>query len=190
MRTVIWSIGCLLLLAQVALAGSIGIYSSPDCGGGASTVAVGGSLTLYVMANTEPGEIWGSAIDKAEYRITGLPAGWSATAAPGPQVAVSIGDPFGEGVLLAFVDSYSGCLLLHTIVIQATTGVENDSLAIIRPVVPHAPFGQPLDCPWMHYPCGASCDSFGSCATPVAHVINPTVGVTPESWSAVRLLYR
>ncbi len=190
MRMLPIALTSLLLQVSVAQAGSIGVYSSADCTGSSSSVEQGQSLTLYVMANTEPGESGRPAIDSAEYRISGLPPAWTASVTPGPHVSVSIGNPFADGVVLAFDSEYTGCLLLHTLTINATTGVENVLLSVTRPVVSHAPFGYPTDCPWLHYPCGAPCDTSGSCATIANQTINSTVSAQPTSWSAVRAIFR
>ena len=108
---------------------------------------------------------------------------------PAPAAYFSIGSPFGDGVVIAMPEA-AGCVLLHTLVILAATSVDNLELAVVRPVVVHAPWGHPTDCPWLHYPCGAPCDVSGVCATSENHTINPTVGVETRTWSSAKALFR
>ena len=177
------------LLPGSASAGSIGIYSTPNCTETVSSVDPGQSLILYVCANTAPNDGFGDSIDSAEYRILGFPAEWTVAVLPRPGAYLSLGTPLGDGVVIAMPEA-SGCVLLHTLVISAPTSVENLELTVVRPVVAHAPWGYPTDCPWLHYYCPGPCDTSGVCATGVGHTINPTVDVESRTWSTAKALFR
>lgn len=187
---VLWLFWALLGVAAPSFAASIGIYANPACSGTHSTVNSGDVITLYVVANTSPGPA-SEDVTLAEYRISGLPSGWDAVAVRAPASNVSIGNPFADGVIIAFPDLQTGCVLLHTLSVHATSNVQDATLQVVAHVTPSGPFGiPPGDCPWLlFYYCG-SCDKGATCVEGLAHMLNPTVANQHSSWSWLKALYR
>jgi hypothetical protein len=110
-------------VVQVAVAVSaswattIGIFSDENCSSSHLCIpSPSESGTFYVRvigANEACG-----GIDGAEFRIIGLPIGWTTQATPGPAVSIVIGNPFGDGVRLGMPPGQSGeCVLLYTVVV-------------------------------------------------------------------------
>jgi hypothetical protein len=182
---------CLLLIALQAAtvhAASIGLFSDPGCGSCNLVIpAPGASATLYVKAvGVSVGEFCGG-LDGAEFRVVGLPQGWSAVSTPSPAALASVGDPFGDGVGMGFFPPLAGdCILLFTVVITGDT-----SPALLQ-VVRHAhPSNPSWPCPNLRPgdPCGGRiCVGGGSLL--VNSGTSCTVGVGSSIWSQVKRLYK
>jgi hypothetical protein len=181
-----------VLTASSCLAGSIGIYSEPDGMGCSVTIPQGGSAIVYVVGHTSAADPFGGGIDSGEFRIVGLPAGWTTSVTHAPAISVVIGNAFGDGVNLGWMMSQSGTIPMFSVQLTATSQVSNVVLQIVKHVHPAPPFGYPTTCPWFHYSCDAPCDVSGFCVDSVDRVINGVcaVGIEPATWSGVRQMYR
>jgi hypothetical protein len=180
---------CLLLVAlqgTAAHAASIGLFADQDCGSCNLVIpAPGGSATLYIKAV----DVWDfcQGTDGAEFRVVGLPNGWSAVSTPSPSGANSIGDPFGDGVNMAFFPALRGnCISLFTVVL-----IGDATPATLR-VERHAhPSNPNYACPNLRpgEPCGGRI-CVGGGALFVNSDAACTVGVDPSSWAQVKELYK
>ena len=86
-------ITCMVLSADYVNAASIGLFSDTSCSSCSLTIPAGTSGTFCVRAVAD-GLEWGPAILAADFRIEGLPPGWTATAQLAPAATQAIGDPF------------------------------------------------------------------------------------------------
>lgn len=132
-------------------------------------------------------------INGAQFRISGLPAGWISNASPPPGVSVN-GDPFGSGVTVSSstcLTSSGQYLHLFTAAIFAPT-VEIDVLLSATAIDP--PLAPPFDCPFV-YLCDPPTFSKVCCRGDGAW-INVRSGpgcplaVESKAWSEIKALYR
>jgi hypothetical protein len=165
----------------------IGLYASADCSGCRTDIGVGQQKTLYLRAavSNAPG-----SISAAEFRIVGLPAGWTSRLEPGPEVTIVIGHPFGPvGTTIGFSTyQQSKCIDLGTVLVEATT----DDRATLE-VVAVDPALPSLECPTVQH-CMGGCDSdLRICASGDVFYINTgedcDVGTEVTTWSRVKALY-
>jgi hypothetical protein len=176
------------LCAATANAASIGLFSDRDCGSCNLVIPTpGGSATLYVQAVGISGSEFCGGLTGAEFRVVGLPVGWSAVSTPSPLVIVSIGDPFGAGSNLGVYPPVSGgCIAFFSVVL---TG---DTRETVLHVERHAnPANPNYQCPNVQPgdPCdGRICVDGGTLF--VNSASSCTVGVTRHSWERVKGLYK
>jgi hypothetical protein len=173
----------LALLVSPTFGASIGLFSTPDCSRCNLTLPAGSSGTIYIAVETTG---LGFGVDGAEFKVTGLPAGWMVnTVAPSPP-ALAFGDPFGsEGTWLWLADTITGsCAQLFTATITATTQVDEVILEVAGTTAPGT-------CPIVFIHCG-SCNTH-VCVLGGRLYINSatdcTVAVQPSTWSKVKQLY-
>jgi hypothetical protein len=191
-RVLVPCVLAVLLQACSTSAASIGIFSTADCSSCNLSIERGATDTLYVRALTEGVTV--GDMSGAEFRIEGLPAGWSVTVIPNPLVVVTIGDPFGDGIDLAFaVDPHGTCVDLFKVVIRAwSSEIVHDG--VLRVVVHRHPAYPWSTCPGFFIDCGQPCDYFDLyCTGGGSLFINSsrscTVAVRPSAWSDVKRLY-
>ena len=174
--------------------GSLGVYFDPGGTTCSRQVTPFEPFDLYILAKTAG--ISACGITGAEFRVLGFPAEWFPTATPPPPGSFVLGEPFGNGVNIAFstcqMNDTDVVQLLHYVVFP-TTAVTNHALSIVARNPPsNASHPWPL---------------FVLCAAPVYAVtrvdavnaiLNPTmpapcdkvVGVTPATWTVVKDLFR
>lgn len=178
----------LLLLPTSASASAIGIFATPDCQGTCATVPSGGTLSVFVRADVPGGP--GGNMTGAEFRVAGLPAGWSASATPAAELNLVLGSPVGDGVGVAFAHAVHGpCVSLFRVDIQVTSEASDVVLAVVAHTAPSNPS---FACPVVMIDC-ASCLP-RTCATGGEFVINPTNGCTVNlerrTWSVLKQVFR
>ena len=72
-------------------------------------------------------------ITGGEFRVTGIPAGWTWTTVPNPEITTDIGDPMGDGVVFAYRDCQTGTdnkLLLYTVTVYPSAVVNDVILTV------------------------------------------------------------
>jgi hypothetical protein len=183
--------GILALWATAAPAAHISIAAGPECyeWSWEMVMVPPGPYALHVKAWID-GAITG--ITGAEFRITGLPAGWTAFATPAPDASTSLGDPLdGSGANIAFATCQtSTCRVLDSILVFPTT-VVGETFLSIRPRTP--PTNPAFNCPRF-----VLCDApvYSSLCVPGGvFCINVTsgrcqIGMESTAWSAVKAFYR
>ena len=128
----------------------------------------------------------------AQFRVTGLPAGWVTISTPNPET-LSLGDPFGSGAIDAFNRLPDGsCVTLYTVVLVAPPGTLPGE--IVLQVAPREPVDPRFPCPAFGLDCGAPCDIFDPfCVAGGTMLLNSSrdcqVEVEPTTWSSVKRLY-
>jgi hypothetical protein len=206
MRTLLQRFALMLVLAPgAASAGSIGIYSEPDCSSCNLTIGAGvGFDTLYVRMSTTDMD-YGIGWDglTVAFRIEGLPAGWFLHQLEGPDASFILGNPFDpDGVVLGMstccdegdlLDNIE-CFPLYTFVLGPATLGAPAQLHVSPPAGPYAdpgPWCSYLpECPYFrYYPFELYCE----CAVPGTLYVNTPgdcfVGIQPTTWSQVKRRY-
>lgn len=169
-----------LFVAPATRAQTLGLYSDLGCTSSALTVETGATAAFFVAYSGPEGLV------SAEFRIDGLPAGWPVIAVtPNPAATVVIGDPLGSGTIVGFPEARPeiACLNLFTIQVQAATAVADRVLT----VTPHRTPWNP-QCPSVGGSCSGPC-TWQTCAVGGQLVINPSVPVSPGTWSQLKGLY-
>lgn len=185
--TVIIGVFAMVGLARGPCPGSgcwdLALFGDIECSVCNVDVPVGHSGDVYVVARSfEPQGILG-----AEFRIVGLPVGWTHASTPNPTALVALGDPFGPGAIIAFDQAQTGlCILLYHVSLTATSAAENVSLS----VAPHTtPTNPSFSCP--RITCNCSPVFPIVCVSGQGMTINGscTVGVQEQTWSSLKALY-
>ena len=187
-------IAMVVLGTTAATSSTIGLFFEPGCSKCSTTLAPGAETTLYINAVRD----WDAEFPLvyAEFRVVGLPAGWSATCTPNPEAFFVIGDPFGVGIRISFVNNtlLGECINLVTCNVAATSVATDVYLTVVHhqtepngwcyppaPVITCEPGrGGPPEC--------VLCIRAESQA-----IINGpecSVAVQPNHWSGVKSLYR
>jgi len=181
----------------------IGVFADPAAS--SCDLSLTPLLPDYVYIVATLGPLACSGVQGAEFRIEGLPVGWVAAPTSDPPVpSALIGDPFSEGVHLAYpacMTAESGVVLLLTVLVIPTTPVTDLELNVIAHSTPSMP---EFPCPLVRL-----CDAptyTPLCVQGWASVINreflpwccqdacafstcPPVAVAPATWSGVKSLY-
>jgi hypothetical protein len=183
--------GWLWCVLAIALPGrvdgiTIGLYSDLDCTSCNLDLAPGSFGIFYVAIKNDELTI---APIGAEFRITGLPLGWSPSAMPNPALQTIIGDPLQNGVNVRFASGLVlACVRLYSVQIRVPPGGGQARLRVEAHGTPSNPnFTCPvidLDLPPL---------SPRVCAGGGHLLINSplacTVGVEPQTWSQVKRLF-
>lgn len=176
-------------------AASIGLFNDAECASCNLTIANGGSAQLYLRFTDISGlPSFVTGFSGAEFRVEGLPVGWSAVVTPNPLSNLVIGDPFsGSGVVIGFpAGIQETCIDLFSVVITATTAESDVVLNVQAHNPPTHPQGD--DCPSM-YP---SCDGVCPFTPPLCvgggqlFINSPTdcnVAVRESTWAEIKELY-
>jgi hypothetical protein len=177
-----------LVIATQANAASIGLFSTSDCGSCNLTIPVGISANVYVSAVMD--DLYPFSLTAAEFRVTGLPIGWSVMATPNANANVVLGNPLDGGVSIGFPSpQLGGCVVLYTLVVTANVPASNVVLRVTEKEPPSSPIRR---CPVIWINC-VNCQT-GVCVDGGEVFINAnescTVGVARRAWSAVRVLFR
>jgi hypothetical protein len=185
----------MLFLATVAHGQTIGVFA--DSAGTNCSLefpSLGFPVTVYVV-----GTLVGPAspgATSAILRIEGLPDGWTVDVTAAPSAVVAVGNPFDEGITLA----YSSCLTnerltLMTIDITPNSVVEEAELSVLT----HSE--RPRGCGFEGEDCGP-CARFcgcGSlfipcyCARGITSIINGgscAVALSDKTWGHLKRIYR
>jgi len=176
----------LLALPGGANALTIGLYSDLDCSSCNLDVPPGGFRTFYVsIANDQ----LPYGPDGAEFRIVGLPAGWTASAMPNPGITQVIGNPLAGGVNVAWpVGLPFPCVLLYTVQIGIPAAGGQARLRVEPHNVPSNPN---FNCPNVNMDWSPL---FAKVCAGGGHLLvnSPlacTVGVETATWSQVKRLF-
>lgn len=116
--------------------GSIGLYADIDATQNFATFEDFVPKALYIIATLE-GQTADGTIG-AEFRVVGLPDGWTYSLAPNPAANISLGDPFASNssvwrANLAFPSCQTGTsahVLLYTVTVTRTSEVTNQFLTV------------------------------------------------------------
>jgi hypothetical protein len=181
------SVVALILAVPCAEGASIGLFGSSDCSVCNATVPVGIPTQIFIAAdNTDTYPLSG-----VEFRITGLPPGWTALATRAPTVQLVFGDPFSaEGSSVSFYLSQTGtCIPVFSLLITANSVATDVRLRVEKRNPPSNPSFQ---CPSANVDCPACftrvCVSGGEML--LNSEIPCSVSVSQEAWSHVKQLYR
>jgi len=147
-------------------------------------IPVGGSGDVYIVARSY-GPL---GILAAELRVVGLPVGWTHVSTPSPLAILVLGDPFGSGANIAFVQGQAGeCGMLYRVTVFATSPAENVTLSVVQHTSPSNPS---FSCPRISCDCSPVFPLV--CVPGHGMSINGadcTVGTATRAWSAVKSLY-
>src|SRR5262245_57083055 len=97
----------LALMPHAALAHSIGVFADPlgtDCN--LVVPYPGGSVIAYVDQTIDVRATVGA--NGGNFRIEGLPPGWTAAVTAGPDINFVFGNPFADGVSYSYPNCVSG----------------------------------------------------------------------------------
>ena len=182
----------LVLVASTSYASSIGIFADPDYAScNLNIAAPPGIGTLYIAAidvAQMPGAC--AAFTGAEFRIQGLPPGWVVFSTPNPAAVAVIGDPFGDGVDMAFSESLTSYSVpLYTVTIWPAAAGAQATLRVVAHSTPPDPMfscvvGYAGDCPGPTHTCIDGGTLFINSDTPC------TVAVARSSWAGIKELFR
>lgn len=163
----------------------IALYADAGCTTCNLTIPALEPRDFYIKArsNTDLGLLG------AEFRVTGLPAGWLHTSVANEFAFLALGDPLDDvGCNLGFQTPQEGdCVLLYRITLFATSEV-HDAVLGVEPRNP--PSSPNFDCPRVVYscpPCSASCAQGGSLYLNSGQ--DCTVTLRAGTWTAVKRLY-
>jgi hypothetical protein len=174
--------------APAAFAVSIGIFGAEDCSTCDISIAAGETRTI-VISVVNPS----SPVTAANFRVSGLPNGWTATAVPPVGSGIG-GNPFGPNggvVSLPPGPQPSDCVRLFTVQLHATTNAQDVALRVVSALPPFAP----PNCPAVYFACPSEpCDDPPQCVAGGTLLINSsfgcTVGTTNSSWGTIKALFQ
>jgi hypothetical protein len=172
--------------ARVATALTIGLYSDLACSSCNLDLPPGGFGTLYVAVSNDQLPFGPSG---AEFRITGLPPGWSATATPNPALQTVSGNPMQNGAYVRFPTGVGlACVRLYSVQIGVPM-LGGQARLIVGPHL--VPLDPRFSCPVVDLDMISS--TVRQCAGGGQLLVNSplacTVGVEPGTWSAVKRLF-
>lgn len=134
------------LVAGPVSAQSIGVFSDPAGNSCEFSAAVGQSFTLYILATLGGGASGG--MTGAEFRVAGIPAGWTTSEVANPAAGIVFGDPMGAGTNITFPTCQTGTggkVLLFTVTVNPSTVVSDVILKVEMHTTPsNASFQCPL----------------------------------------------
>jgi len=171
--------------------GAIGLYFDADCATCSHTVSIGVPFTLFVNATLEGATVDGTL--GAEFRITGMPAGWYTQAVPNPLVEIAVGDPLGGGTAIAFTSCTAPpppCINLYTVWVVPTTSAENLRLQVEQAISPACETLPPSLCTPLLVGCDIAYTRYP--ATGGTAILNgPPCAVATQlvTWSRVKQMY-
>lgn len=137
----------------------------------------------------------------AEFRVVGLPPEWTVVAEPSPQAVISLGDPFVDGVNIAFATcSTDPVALLYTVSVMPSGPTTTALLAVCgheTPTNPHFTGAVITGCTIPGFSLVvASTTHFGinqtapDCDIKFSTTSCQIVGVEQVHWGAVKSMYR
>jgi hypothetical protein len=150
-----------------------------------------GSGTFYVRLLTA-GFDWEppATFLGAEFKIEGLPVGWSAIVVPSPESAGTSGDPLGPiGADVALPNDVTGdCILLYSVTLIPPTSGASAELHVTQRTPSTLLEAQ---CPFVIGP--DRCEFCWACVDGGILYVNIPgdcqIGVEPSTWSRVKTLY-
>lgn len=170
--------------------GSIGVYFDPQGNSCQGTIEPGTVGKVYILAKLAGGTAGGIA--GAQFRFTGAPSALELYAVPNPAI-VSLGDPFGNGVVAGFPcqPPSGGVVLLYTVIVVAQETIHDLRFEIgerVPALSATCPILLACDEPVFTKFCvdGLSCYVNATTATPCTK----SVAINQATWSAVKGLYR
>jgi len=176
----------IMVRAEPTSAETLGMSFDEACTQCSSTVQTGQSVVMSVRV-IRGGPFAQYLVRALHFRITGLPAGWSATVTPTSAADAVVGDVFSEGILMGFAEGLAGsCAEVLSCRIDALVPANNVQLSIERHTR-EACFGNLCPC----FSCiGPSGCVF--CMTTTAATINGATCVSSiqrSQWSQIKQLY-
>lgn len=184
-----WSILILgVSLSSTAHGLSIGLFADPNCNSCNLNIPQSGTGVAYVAAVLEPGH-YICNVGMAEFRVEGMPVGWTVAATPSASANVVIGDPMTQGVVMAFFSPPSGsCVVLYSLLLTPLGVADMATLRVTQHVTPTNPAQA---CPRLNsngcFPDHPVCVEGGTMF--VNSPVPCTVGVALSTWSTVKGLY-
>jgi hypothetical protein len=185
-----------MLLEELASVGtgSIGIYFDDHGTKCSGAVPLGAPAVIYIVAHLEGISTCG--LSGAEFRVDGLPQGWTALPQPASGAPITIGNPFQGGANIAFGQCQvgtDGAVLLYEVPVFPTTSVHDQYLTVRAHSRPSNPI---FNCPLLTL-CDLPMFNIVSVAGGQA-ILNPSreatcdkaVGVEAKSWSQVKGLFK
>jgi hypothetical protein len=183
----------LMLCATSAASQKLGIFA--DAAGTQCSLPVpfpGGAVNAYLVARTEGLEV---PVSSVNFRIVGLPPGWSAVVTPAADMVFHFGEAFGDGMVFVF-----DCLPVVSPRVLATLEITPSSSMSSVPLSLEHRIGVPPSCSdeWACTEdcvrfCG--CDTFGGpcyCAETTELIINGpcTTAISHVPWGALKQRYK
>lgn len=179
----------LLLSVHAAECETIGLFFDQGCASCSATASVGETITMYVSA-ARGGANAVYPITVVDFRIVGLPSGWLVQSTPHPAANAVVGDPFLEGIVMAFSPPLGGaCVSLLTCTITATTSVDNVVLTVASHSDPlRSCFGE--ICPCLRCEGPPECISCTQVSPAVINGNGCVVGIQQLKWATIKHLYQ
>jgi hypothetical protein len=188
-RTTLAGLACVVFLVHpLGAQERIVVSFDDDCASCSTTLAMGQQAIGRINAvRGGPTEQFG--FTGAEFRVSGLPVGWLVNSVPNPAANIVLGDPFGDGAVIAFPTPLDGdCVTLFTIMITAT----DNSMATLEVETHAAPqvCPTPSTCACITCACDPLVTAY--CAVGGQAYINGgecTVSVTRSTWGQIKRLF-
>jgi len=184
MKLMLHTLALIAMCSTSTVAQTIGVYSDQECSTCPLSLDEGETTVFYVAAvPTDP-----FGFSAAEFRVLGLPDGWTYTLTPNPSATLVLGDPLGPGTGIGFPAGQNGCTVLFSVEITASSQ-ESD---VLLEVAAHAtPANANLNCAWIDVAC-SPCDIF-ICVDTSPLWINGgdscAVSVEHSTWGKVKQRY-
>jgi hypothetical protein len=182
-----------VVLVGSAQAASIGLYSDANCGSCNLTIPLGSETGTFYIIAVDTDDLLGpecAGLTGAQFRVQGLPAGWSASSTPSPLANYSLGNPLGAGADIAFPTRLlGGCILLYTVVVGP---LSPGASALLQVTAHSSPAPPTFNCPLVVV--GAHCPitPFVCVTGGILYLNMPgdcVVGAAPRTWSQVKRLF-
>jgi len=177
----------IMACAEPTSAETLGMFFDDACTQCSSTVQTGQFVAMSVRV-IRGGAFAEYPVRALHFRITGLPAGWSATATPTPAADVVVGDVFNAGIVMGFAEGLSGsCAEVLSCRIDALVPASNVQLRIERHSG-EACFGNLCPCLSCIGPSGCV-----TCMSTTEATINGStcvLSIQRSQWSQIKQLYK
>ena len=177
----------LMVGTQPVSSETLGMFFDQACTECSATVRTGQSVVMSVRI-LRGGPLASYPVRSLHFRITGLPAGWSATATPTPAADVVVGDVFNAGIVMGFAEGLSGsCAEVLSCRIDALVPASNVQLRIERHSG-EACFGNLCPCLSCIGPSGCV-----TCMSTTEATINGStcvLSIQRSQWSQIKQLYK
>ena len=167
---------------SVGTAASIGLHSANHCSGDSIFIEPRIPVSIViVMHREELPDVLG-----AEFRITGLPEGWTTAIVPGPHVALATGNPFGSGTEVTLRSARAdSCVQLFWVFL---TQLDDTTNAVLRPEQHENPQDPLIPCMNIFRSGFPNIPRFCAASRPL-HITSASLDVATSTWSQVKALY-
>lgn len=174
-----------LFIPHIVHSESIGLFSDSNCSSCNLSIPIGETKTFYVSGPISPTAPLQS-YEYVEFRIEGLPAGWTYQVQPTAAVGLVIGNPLGDGVN-ASISVTSNCTTFFEVEVTATTQETGQFLTVEHHESPASPG---FNCP--NYTLCTPCDILRCVAGGTLQINSGEtchVGISQSTWGSVKALY-